>query len=149
MGAKSAALFASRMSNERSADELRPQTNGLPAVAGTLMSQLPAFARRAMPGSLALPPGGRRRLERVKGVAPSSWSWQSRILLLNHTRKRWCPQPGSHRQPDAQDAPALCFKPWGRKLKPLTGLFHRLNHLSRRPLELLRVQGFENGTRVR
>ena len=30
MGAKSAALFASRMSNERSADELRPQ-NGVPS----------------------------------------------------------------------------------------------------------------------
>ena len=30
VGAKSAALFASRMSNERSADELRPQ-NGVPS----------------------------------------------------------------------------------------------------------------------
>ena len=51
VGMKSAALFASRMSNERSADELRP-----------------------------------RKMERVNGVAPSSQPWQSRILLLNHTR---------------------------------------------------------------
>lgn len=27
-----------------------------------------------------------RRMERVNGVAPSSRNWQSRILLLNHTR---------------------------------------------------------------
>ena len=51
VGTKSAALFAFRMSNERSADELRP-----------------------------------RKMERVNGVAPSSQPWQSRILLLNHTR---------------------------------------------------------------
>ena len=64
VGMKSAALFASRMSNERSADELHPRT-----------------------------------MERVNGVAPSSQPWQSRILLLNHTRVKWCPQPESHRQP--------------------------------------------------
>ncbi len=52
VGMKSAALFASRMSNERSADELHP-----------------------------------RKMERVNGVAPSSQPWQSRILLLNHTRQ--------------------------------------------------------------
>ena len=40
-------------------------------------------------------------MERVNGVAPSSRLWQSRILLLNHTRKSWCPQPDSHQQPDA------------------------------------------------
>ena len=51
VGKKSAALFASRMSYERSADELHP-----------------------------------REMERVNGVAPSSQPWQSRILLLNHTR---------------------------------------------------------------
>ncbi len=51
VGAESAALSTSRMSNERSADELRP-----------------------------------RKLERVNGVAPSSQPWQSRVLLLNHTR---------------------------------------------------------------
>ena len=64
VGMKSAALFASRMSNERSADELHP-----------------------------------RKMERVNGVAPSSQPWQSRILLLNHTRLKWCPQPESHQQP--------------------------------------------------
>jgi hypothetical protein len=52
VGTKGAALFASRMSNERSADELHP-----------------------------------RKMERVNGVAPSSQPWQSRILLLNHTRQ--------------------------------------------------------------
>ena len=52
VGTKGAAPFASRMSNERSADELHP-----------------------------------RKLERVNGVAPSSQPWQSRILLLNHTRQ--------------------------------------------------------------
>ena len=40
-------------------------------------------------------------MERVNGVAPSSQPWHGRILLLNHTRKNWCPQPDSHRQPDA------------------------------------------------
>ena len=40
-----------------------------------------------------------RKLERVNGVAPSSQPWQSRILLLNHTRMKWCPQPDSHQQP--------------------------------------------------
>ena len=42
-----------------------------------------------------------QKMERVNGVAPSSRPWHGRILLLNHTRKRWCPQPDSHRQPDA------------------------------------------------
>ncbi len=37
-----------------------------------------------------------RKMERVNGVAPSSQPWQSRILLLNHTRLKWCPQPDSH-----------------------------------------------------
>lgn len=41
------------------------------------------------------------QVERVNGVAPSSRPWQSRILLLNHTRENWCPQPDSHRQPGA------------------------------------------------
>ena len=59
-----AARFTSRMSNERSADELHP-----------------------------------RKMERVNGVAPSSQPWQSRILLLNHTRLKWCPQLDSHQQP--------------------------------------------------
>src|SRR5437016_8772119 len=40
-------------------------------------------------------------MERVNGIAPSSRPWHGRILLLNHTRKRWSPQPDSHRQPDA------------------------------------------------
>ena len=40
-------------------------------------------------------------MERVNGVAPSSRPWHGRILLLNHTRKKWCLQPDSHRQPDA------------------------------------------------
>ncbi len=30
-----------------------------------------------------------------------------------------------------------------KKTKPLAGLFHRLNHPARRPLDLLCVQGFE------
>ena len=64
VGTKSAALFASRMSNERSADG-------------------------------ATSP----KMERVNGVAPSSQPWQGRILLLNHTRLKWCPQPDSHQQP--------------------------------------------------
>jgi len=29
----------------------------------------------------------------VNGIAPSSRPWHSRNLLLNHTRKNWCPQP--------------------------------------------------------
>ena len=68
------------------------------------------------------------KLERVNGIAPLSRPWHVRILLLNHTRKigvpgriftgnlvlrthllcalsyedkSWCPQPDSHRQPDA------------------------------------------------
>jgi hypothetical protein len=64
VGKKRAARFTSRMSNERSADELHP-----------------------------------RKLERVDGVAPSSQPWHGRILLLNHTRLKWCPQPDSHQQP--------------------------------------------------
>ena len=40
-----------------------------------------------------------REVERVNGVAPSSQPWQGRILLLNHTRLKWCPQPESHQQP--------------------------------------------------
>ena len=64
VGTKSAALFASRMSNERSAGELRP-----------------------------------RKMERVDGVALSSRPWHGHILLLNHTRVKWCPQPDSHQQP--------------------------------------------------
>ena len=39
------------------------------------------------------------KMERLNGVAPSSQPWQSRILLLNHTRLKWCPQPDSHQQP--------------------------------------------------
>ena len=30
-------------------------------------------------------------MERVNGVAPSSRPWHARILLLNHTRLKWCP----------------------------------------------------------
>ena len=41
------------------------------------------------------------KLERVNGVAPSSQPWHGRILLLNHTCLKWCPQPDSHLQPDA------------------------------------------------
>ena len=40
-------------------------------------------------------------MERVNGIAPLSRPWHGRILLLNHTRKKWCPQPDFHRQPDA------------------------------------------------
>jgi hypothetical protein len=29
-----------------------------------------------------------RRLERVKGIEPSSQAWEARILPLNHTRRR-------------------------------------------------------------
>ena len=43
MGAKSAALFASRMSNERSADELRPQI--LERVNGVAPSSRPSHGR--------------------------------------------------------------------------------------------------------
>ena len=32
---------------------------------------------------------GLRRLERVKGIEPSSQAWEARILPLNHTRNRW------------------------------------------------------------
>ena len=39
------------------------------------------------------------KMERVNGVAPSSQPWHGRILLLNHTRLKWCPQPESHQQP--------------------------------------------------
>ena len=46
-------------------------------------------------------------MERVNGIAPLSRPWHGRILLLNHTRNNWCPQPASHQQPDAWDAPAL------------------------------------------
>ena len=84
VGTKGAAPFASRMSNERSADELHP-----------------------------------RKMERVNGVAPSSQPWQSRILLLNHTRVKWCPQPDSHSNLEFRTLPlcALCYgdkatNPW-------------------------------------
>jgi hypothetical protein len=40
-------------------------------------------------------------VERVNGIAPLSRPWHGRILLLNHTRKNWCPQPDFHQQPDA------------------------------------------------
>lgn len=40
-------------------------------------------------------------MERVNGIAPLSRPWHSRILLLNHTRKKWRPQPDYHQQPDA------------------------------------------------
>src|SRR6185369_8269032 len=40
VGAKSAALFASRMSNERSADELRPRKNGAGERSRTVVSAL-------------------------------------------------------------------------------------------------------------
>jgi hypothetical protein len=33
----------------------------------------------------------RPQLERVNGIAPSSRPWQSRILLLNHTRENGVP----------------------------------------------------------
>ena len=68
VGTKSAALFASRMSNDGRAP------------APLLMSYVP-------------------KMERVNGVAPSSQPWHGRILLLNHTRLKWCPQPDSHQQP--------------------------------------------------
>ena len=42
-----------------------------------------------------------RELERVDGVAPSPRPWDGRVLLLNHTRMKWCPQPDSHQQPGA------------------------------------------------
>ena len=29
------------------------------------------------------------KLERVKGIEPSSQAWEARILPLNHTRCRW------------------------------------------------------------
>lgn len=44
----------------------------------------------------------RGQVERVNGVAPSSRPWQSRILLLNHTRRKLvrasgnAPDPGTH-----------------------------------------------------
>ena len=39
------------------------------------------------------------KMERVNGVSPPSQPWHGRILLLNHTRLKWCPQPDSHQQP--------------------------------------------------
>ena len=30
-------------------------------------------------------------MERVNGIAPLSRPWHGRILLLNHTRRNWCP----------------------------------------------------------
>ncbi len=70
-------------------------------------------------------------MERVNGIAPLSRPWHGRILLLNHTRKKLVSPAGltsqvlrvrwrnetvryrelqSHQQPDASDAPALCFE---------------------------------------
>ena len=87
------------------------------------------------------------KMERVNGVAPSSQPWHGRILLLNHTRTNWCPQPDSHRQPDASDAPALCFELWGRK-EETPGRSLPPAHIPRTgPLDLLRVQGLEKGRR--
>ena len=42
-----------------------------------------------------------RKMQRVNpdSESGSSQRWQSRILLLNHTRLKWCPQPDSHQQP--------------------------------------------------
>ena len=40
-----------------------------------------------------------RELERVDGVAPSPRPWDGCVLLLNHTRMKWYPQPDSHQQP--------------------------------------------------
>jgi len=41
-------------------------------------------------------PGELERVERSRTVASP---WDGRILLLNHTRLKWCPQPDSHQQP--------------------------------------------------
>ena len=70
MGTKSAALFASRMSNERSADELRPQ-NGAGERSRTVVSAL------ARPHSAVEP----HPLERVSpaGLSPETSS-------LGHSR---------------------------------------------------------------
>ena len=70
VGTKSAALFASRMSNERSADELRPQ-NGAGERSRTVVSAL------ARPHSAVEP----HPLEMVSpaGLSPATWS-------LGHSR---------------------------------------------------------------
>src|ERR1019366_8259425 len=41
-------------------------------------------------------PGELERVERSRTVASP---WDGRILLLNHTRLKWCPQLDSHQQP--------------------------------------------------
>ncbi len=80
-------------------------------------------------------------MERVNGIAPLSRPWHGRILLLNHTRDG-IPSRTLTGNLALRTRP-LCFLSYGdSRSKPLAGLFHRLNHLSRRPLELLRVQGF-------
>src|SRR5438552_15452550 len=81
-------------------------------------------------------------MERVNGIAPLSRPWHGRILLLNHTRKNGVPSRTPTGNLTLRTRP-LCALSYGDKGKPLAGLFHRLNHLVMRPLELLRVQGFE------
>src|SRR5258708_9912922 len=65
VGTKSAALFASRMSNERSADELRPQ-NGAGERSCTVVSAL------ARPHSPVEPHP--QKLVSPAGLSPSTWS---------------------------------------------------------------------------
>lgn len=33
------------------------------------------------------------KMERVNGIAPSPWTWQAHVLLLNYTRKSIQPSP--------------------------------------------------------
>ena len=66
---------------------------------------------------------------------------QTVMAMLHNLNHKWCPQPDFHRQPDAQDASALCFEPWGQKGKPLAGLFHPVNHPTKRPQSCFAVRG--------
>ena len=74
-------------------------------------SVLPALPLACQTSALLLSyiPG---KLERVNGVAPSSQPWQGRILLLNQTRLKWCPQPDSHQHLEFRTLP-LCALSYG------------------------------------
>ena len=60
---------------------------------------LPSLPLACQTSALLMSYAPKMKLERVNGVAPSSRPWHGRILLLNHTRLKWCPQPDSHQQP--------------------------------------------------
>jgi hypothetical protein len=70
VGAKSAALFASRMSNERSADELRPPI--MERVNGIAPSSRPWHGRILLLNHT-------RKLASPAGISPATWS-------LGHSR---------------------------------------------------------------